>query len=163
MTRFLTRTDPNHKACDDMTFRNQQVADSLPVFHDTTNIVPVTPQPPIHTPSIPNSVPYRDPNSHFYLGPDPTIESGNKVMETPCADPPTILTSGPENTATEANAKSGSKVTMLVKSRKRARKEELDTSLMLPEGATRAHKPRQMADKTCWEGIAAPKRPKKRV
>ncbi|KIL69105.1 hypothetical protein M378DRAFT_765571 [Amanita muscaria Koide BX008] len=47
------------------------------------------------------------------------------------------------------------------KSHRRSRKDEVDAAFMLPEGVTRAHKPRRLGDDSHWQG-AAPKRQRRK-
>ena len=158
MSGFLARSSPNQQACNSALPTNPSL-----IFFDTTNST-LTNNMNIPTQPI-------DANSHPYLDLDSTLppsksgfelanEAANMITRTRglSADRP-VLPSEPEN-STEANFESAKAAP--AKARKRTRKDEVDASCMLPEGTTRAHKPRQMADETCWEGPVR-KRSRKRV
>jgi hypothetical protein len=121
---------------------------SSPIFFNSTNTGMATmtssqASVPLTTTSI-NSVNPSISHAPFV----PTTVPGNKATETYAQS--TNQASEPENRAPE----SGINNQVPIKPRKRSRKDEVDVSFVLPEGATRAHKPRQMADDTCWDGTA---------
>jgi hypothetical protein len=152
MSRFLEMTASNDEAIyNGTTFPSNSQLSTNPsslIFFNSTNMAnPAATSSPIFNPASINGANTTYATS-FVRGSEPI----NGVAETRAQS--ALVPNEPENGAPGTNAESGKAP---VKPRKRSRKDEVDTSYVLPEGTTRAYKPRQMADETRWEGTA-PKR-----